>query len=85
EAEVLVLNHPTRIATNYEPVYHGQTAAESVKFELIDREYLKAGETGKVRAVFKYRPVFIQIGDRFVFREGKTKGIGTVTKILKCV
>ena len=85
EAEILVLNHPTRIATNYEPVYHGQTAAESVKFELLDKEYLKAGETGRVRAIFKYRPVFVQTGDRFVFREGKTKGIGTVTKIIKYI
>jgi len=83
EAEILVLNHPTRIATNYEPVYHGQTAAESIKFELLDKKYLKAGETGKIRSSFKYSSLFIQVGDRFIFREGKTKGIGTVTKIVK--
>jgi len=85
EAEILVLNHPTRIATNYEPVFHGQTAAESVKFELLNKGYLKAGEAGKVRATFKYNPLFLQVGDRFVFREGKTKGIGTITKIVKFV
>jgi elongation factor 1-alpha len=83
EAEILVLNHPTRIATNYEPVYHGQTVAESVKLELIGTEYLKAGETGRAKVTFKYKPVFLQSGDRFVFREGKTKGIGTIIKILK--
>jgi len=32
---------------------------------------------------FKYKPEFVQVGDRFVFREGKTKGIGTITKIIK--
>jgi elongation factor 1-alpha len=83
EAEILVLNHPTRIASGYEPVLHDQTVAESVKFELLDKEYLKSGDVGKVRMTFRYKPQFVQEGDRFVFREGKTKGIGTITKILK--
>ncbi|MHA1743360.1 MAG: GTP-binding protein, partial [Candidatus Heimdallarchaeota archaeon] len=83
EAEILVLNHPTRIASGYEPVFHSQTISESVRLELIDREYLKSGESGKVRMTFRYKPQFVQEGDMFIFREGKTKGIGTITKILK--
>jgi len=83
DAEILVLHHPTRIASGYEPVLHNQTVAASIKFELLDRDYLKGGETGKVRMAFRYKSQFVQEGDRFVFREGKTKGIGTVTKIVK--
>ena len=83
EAEILVLNHPTRIATGYEPIMHNFTIAATVRLELIDKSYLKAGETGKVKMTLRYKPQFVQEGDRFVFREGKTKGIGTVTKILK--
>lgn len=83
EAEVLVLNHPTRIASGYEPVFHCNTIAESVKLELLDKEYLKAGEEGKVRMTFKYKPQFVQEQDKFVLREGKTKGIGTITRIIK--
>ena len=82
EAEILVLNHPTRIATGYEPVIHLQTAAEVAKIECLDREYLKSGDTGRVRFTLKYYPQFLEVGGRFVFREGKTKGIGTVLKIL---
>jgi len=82
EAEILVLNHPTRIATGYEPVIHLQTAAEVAKIDCLDKQYLKSGDTGMVRFTFKYSPQFVQVGDRFVFREGKTKGIGTVTKTL---
>jgi len=85
EAEILVLNHPTRIAPGYEPVFHGQTVSESVKIDLLDKEYLKSGDSGKVRITFRYRPQFVQEGDRFIFREGKTKGIGTITKILKFI
>ncbi|MDI6798439.1 MAG: GTP-binding protein [Candidatus Aenigmarchaeota archaeon] len=83
EAEILVLNHPTRIATNYEPVVHCQTTAEVARIECLDKEYLKAGDSGLVRFTFKYNPHFLEVGDRFVFREGKTKGIGTITKIVK--
>lgn len=83
EAEILVLNHPTRIANGYEPVVHCQTAAEVAKIESLDKEYLKSGDSGKVRFDFKYYPHFLEVGDRFVFREGKTKGIGTITKIVR--
>ena len=85
EAEILVLTHPTRIATGYEPIMHNSTIAATIKLELMDKGYLKAGETGKVKMAFRYKPQFVQEGDKFVFREGKTKGIGTVTKILKYV
>ncbi|MEM7821459.1 MAG: GTP-binding protein [Candidatus Aenigmatarchaeota archaeon] len=83
EAEVLVLNHPTRISSGYEPVVCIETIQESAKFELLDKKYLKAGESGNVRITFKYKPRFIQLNDSFVFREGRTKGIGTITKIVK--
>ena len=82
EADVLVLTHPTRITNGYEPIIHLFTVGESAKVELTEKEYLKSGENGKVRFTFKYSPHYLEEGDKFVFREGKTKGIGTVTKIL---
>ncbi|MEM7825844.1 MAG: GTP-binding protein [Candidatus Aenigmatarchaeota archaeon] len=82
EAEILVLNHPTRIASGYEPVVHYYTVAEVAKIECLDKEYLKSGDSGKVRFTFKYSPHFLEEGGNFVFREGKTKGIGTITKII---
>ncbi len=83
EAEILVLHHPTRIANGYEPIIHLSTVAETAKVKLLDKSYMKAGETGKVEFMFKYRAAYLDVGEKFVFREGKTKGIGTVTKILK--
>jgi elongation factor 1-alpha len=85
EAEILVLHHPTRIANGYEPIIHLSTVAETAKVKLLDKSYMKAGETGKVEFMFKYRAAYLDVGEKFVFREGKTKGIGTVTKILKYV
>lgn len=83
EAEIVVLKHPTRISNGYEPIIHNNTISETVKLKLMEKKYLKSGETGKVRMRFRYQPQFVRKGDKFVFREGKTKGIGTVVKILE--
>lgn len=83
EAEIMVLTHPTRIAIGYEPVMHNNTISESVKITDMEKEYLKSGETGNVKMNFRYQPQYISVGDKFVFREGKTKGIGTIKKITK--
>ncbi|MEM5874761.1 MAG: GTP-binding protein [Candidatus Aenigmatarchaeota archaeon] len=77
-AEILVLTHPTKISDGYEPVVHINTIEESAKIKLIDKEFVKSGEHCKAIFSFKYRPHYIEVGDKLIFREGKTKGIGTV-------
>ncbi|NOZ83106.1 MAG: GTP-binding protein [Euryarchaeota archaeon] len=80
-AEVVVLNHPTRVAAGYEPVVHLETISEAVVLEPLEREYLAAGDRGRVRMTFKYHPHYVEVGQRFVFREGRSKGIGVVTEV----
>ncbi len=80
EAEVMVLNHPTRITSGYEPVVHLETVSEAARFEPIDG-HLLPGDTGRTRITFKFSPYLVEEGQRFVFREGKSKGVGTVTSI----
>lgn len=80
-AEIMVLNHPTRIRSGYEPVVHLETASEATVFEPEDGNVLP-GEKADVRVRFKFRPYAVEEGQRFVFREGKSKGIGTVKEIL---
>lgn len=80
-AEIMVLNHPTRIRSGYEPVVHLETASEATVFEPEDGNVLP-GEKADVRVRFKFRPYAVEEGQRFVFREGKSKGIGTVKETL---
>jgi len=79
EAEVMVLNHPTKISDGYEPVVHMETISEATEFIMDD--YLVAGESGEVRLRFRYRPYCVSEGQRFVIREGASKGVGEVTKV----
>ncbi len=80
EAEVMVLNHPTRIRDGYEPVVHLETASEAVVFHPEEGQLLP-GSTGDAEIEFKFRPYLVEEGQRFVFREGQSKGVGTVTSI----
>ena len=80
EAEVMVLNHPTRIDTGYEPVVHLETASEAARFDP-DGGQLLPGDTGTATVRFKFRPYLVEPGQRFVFREGQSKGVGTVTDV----
>jgi elongation factor 1-alpha len=81
DAEIAILNHPTRIGIGYEPVIHMETICEAVKIVGLDRGYMMAGERGKARIRFKFRPYAVSPGEKFIFREGKSKGIGRVIAV----
>ena len=83
EAEVVILNHPTKIAKGYEPVIHLETISETIIIEPLDTEFLAAGDKGRVKIRFKYHPYYIREGQKFIFREGRSKGIGVVMKVLE--
>ena len=80
EAEVMVLNHPTRIQEGYEPVVHLETLSEAAVFTP-ENGRLLPGDTGRTRVRFKFRPYLVEEGQRFVFREGSSKGVGTVRDV----
>ena len=80
EADVVVLNHPTRINSGYEPVVHLETVSEAAAFYPREGRLLP-GDSGRARVEFKFRPYLVEEGQRFVFREGRSKGVGTVTEV----
>ncbi|GAB3034653.1 GTPBP1 family GTP-binding protein [Natronobiforma cellulositropha] len=80
DAEVMVLNHPTRIGDGYEPVVHVETIGEAAAF-YPENGRLLPGDTGETRVRFKFRPYLLEEGQKFVFREGRSKGVGTVTGV----
>lgn len=82
-AEVFILNHPTRIREGYEPIIHLETISETVTFENIyNQEFISTGDRALVKMKFKYNSYHLVEGDKFIFREARSKGIGGVKKIL---
>jgi len=76
----MVLNHPTRIGEGYEPVVHLETIGEAAVFHP-ENGRLLPGDTGMTTVEFKFRPYLVEEGQKFVFREGRSKGVGTVTDV----
>ncbi|MGQ9721830.1 MAG: GTP-binding protein [Candidatus Jordarchaeum sp.] len=84
EANIVVTRHPAKISVGYSPVLQTNTIHQTVVFEEIEGyDYLVVGDFAKVKLRLKYFPEFIRVGDRIVTREGSTRTIGRVTKILE--
>ncbi len=81
DGEVYVLYHSTTIKIGYSPVIHTQSIQQSAKIIAISQPVLRTGDKATVSFQFLYRPEHVSVGQRFIFREGRTKGIGTITKI----
>jgi len=82
QAEVLVLHHPTTIKNNYQCVVHCGCTRQAASMALSEELALRTGDRALVDFHFLYYPEWVSIGDTIVFREGSTKGVGKVVKIL---
>ena len=47
----------------------------------IDRAYIRTGDRANVAFHFVQRPEYLAVGDRLLFREGRTKGLGIVKSL----
>lgn len=47
----------------------------------IDRELIRTGDRATVAFKFVQRPEYLAPGDRLLFREGRTKGLGIVKAV----
>lgn len=81
EAEVVILVHPTTIRQGYECIMHIETLAETAIIEPLHQEYLCAGDSGQILVRFKYRPCYVKEGQKIIFREGRSKGLGRIIQI----
>lgn len=80
-AEVLILSHATTIRTKYQAMLHVGPVSQTCAIIDIDRSYIRTGDRATVAFRFVQRPEFLAIGDRILFREGRTKGLGIVKQV----
>ncbi len=83
EAEIFVLHHPTTMRVNYNTQIHLKTIRSQAKIiKIKGSSNLRSGDRARVIFEFIYSPQFIMPGMKFVFREGRTKGVGIIKEIL---
>ncbi|GAB7356593.1 hypothetical protein MBLNU459_g7321t1 [Dothideomycetes sp. NU459] len=80
-AEVLILSHATTIKTKYQAMLHVGPVSQTCAIIDIDRAYIRTGDRATVAFRFVQRPEFLSVGDRILFREGRTKGLGIVKEV----
>jgi GTPase len=81
EAEVFILHHPTTITSRYHTVLHIGSIRQTATIVSMEKDPLRTGDRCKVRFRFVGRPELLSIGSNFLFREGGTRGIGTITQL----
>lgn len=80
-AEVLILSHATTIRPKYQAMLHVGAVSQTCAIIDIDRPFIRTGDRALVAFRFLQRPEFLKPGDRVLFREGRTKGLGIVKNV----
>jgi GTPase len=80
-AEVLILSHATTIKTKYQAMLHVGPVSQTCAIIDVDRPFIRTGDRATVAFRFVQRPEYLVPGDRLLFREGRTKGLGIVKSV----
>lgn len=78
---VLILSHATTIKKKYQAMLHVGPVSQTCAIIDIDRQLIRTGDRATVAFRFVQRPEYLAPGDRLLFREGRTKGLGIVKAV----
>lgn len=76
--DIAIFNHSTTIKSGYQTVVHCNTIRQTAKFNMSDEKILRSNSKENINIKFITRPEFILPGTLFMFRDGKTKGMGKI-------
>ncbi|KAJ2083092.1 hypothetical protein H4R24_001067 [Coemansia sp. RSA 988] len=98
ETEVVVLYHSTTITMRYQAMVHCGAVRQTARVlsivpidskenleDNVTHDTLRTGDRARVIFQFIRHPEHIAIGSRLIFREGRTKGVGKVLRVLSPV
>ena len=82
KAKIKILQHQTTISKGYQPFLHCGNISQTCRIENIDgKECLRLGDEAEVLFTFMHRPEYIKPGEKLVFRDGMTKGVGHILEL----
>jgi GTPase len=81
-AEVSILHHSTTVKSGYIAMMHCGVIRQAVCIQDMNTEVLRTNDKGIVRFRFVYNNEYIKQGEPFILREGRSKIMGVITKIL---
>ncbi|CAF2993687.1 unnamed protein product [Rotaria socialis] len=81
EADLLILHHPTTIGVKYQAVVHCGSIRQTATIVSLPVENLRTGDRANVIFRFVKSPEYLRLGMKLIFREGRTKAIGSISKL----
>jgi len=82
EATVVILHHSTTVSEGYQPVVHAGCIRQACALLSISGDsILRTGARASVVFRFMYHVEYLLPGVNFLFREGRAKGIGKITRL----
>lgn len=82
EADVVILHHATTIKPKYQAVIHCGVVRQTAQVISMTSELLRTGDKGTVRFKFLNAPEYLHEGASILFREGRTRGLGHISKLI---
>merc|ERR1719510_1629005 len=84
QAQVSLMFHPTEIVQGFRTTVHVGNIRQTAVIEAIEPIHrIRTNDAALVSFKFIRNPEYLTLGSRLLFRDGRTKGIGNVTKIDK--
>ncbi len=82
DAMVKILHTPALIKVKYQSVIHIGVVRQTAQIvEIKEKDLLKTGDSALVKFRFICSPEYIHEGAEFLFREGRTSGMGQIVKL----
>ncbi|KAG0170896.1 hypothetical protein DFQ29_009091 [Apophysomyces sp. BC1021] len=82
EAEIRVLYHSTTIQKKYQAMVHCGAVRQAASITNMEETVLRTGDRATVQFEFTRFPEYLTVGTQLIFREGRTKGVGVITRLL---
>ncbi|XP_060595803.1 GTP-binding protein 2-like [Ruditapes philippinarum] len=82
EADIYLLYHDTQICKGFQTTIHiGNVCQIAQVMTIKEKDAVKTNHRAQVIFKFMYRPEYVRVGSRLLFRQGTTKGVGEVIKV----
>ena len=81
EIEALIVHHASTIKIGYQSVIHCHVVRQTASIVEMNKECMRAGDTGIIKFKFINSPEYLHLGDIVLFREGRTRGKGRIVKL----
>ncbi len=82
EAKIDLLYHVNKISKGFQATVHIGNVCQTACITFMDKKSIRNNERAKVVWRFQSRCEYVTVGTKIIFREGTTKGMGVVTKVV---